>query len=252
MGHNENDEARLWVNWEVDEPPLPFYIHPVLPKNAYVLVYGATEASKSMVWVALCAEASHRGQRCSVYSLENPPSTDRDRLRRLRPSRSNFRLTNEPIDLNDPRQLHELVEREADWGDGRASDIVVIDTYSHAFNSRSEDGNAKAIEFARRIRHLMHEVGCSVVLLDHTGYQQSDEPRDASAKRQAVDVAVLMQKVGEWKPGQHAGFAMTNKKAARFANPFHLNGEIRDVMHGDQRGLELAWIGVERPAWPDE
>jgi sugar phosphate isomerase/epimerase len=61
----------------------------------------------------------------------------------------------------------------------------VIDTYSHAFNSRSEDGNAKAIEFARRIRHLMHEVGCSVVLLDHTGYQQTDEPRDASAKRQA-------------------------------------------------------------------
>jgi hypothetical protein len=51
----------LWVDWEVDEPPLPFYIHPVLPKNAYVLVYGATEASKSMVWVALCAEASQRG-----------------------------------------------------------------------------------------------------------------------------------------------------------------------------------------------
>lgn len=240
-------EARFWVDWDVDEPELPFYAHPILPKNAYVLVYGATEASKSMVWLALCAEASHRGHRCSYYSLENPPHTDRDRLRRLRPSKTAFRLTNEQIDLNDPRQLAALVEREKKWN----ADIVVVDTYSHAFNSRSEDGNAKAIEFARRVRHLMHEVGCSVVLIDHTGYMQKDEPRDASAKRQQVDVAILMQKAGEWRPGQSARFTMENKKAARFANPFHLTGEIKDVKDGDIKGLELGWVGSGRPRWED-
>ncbi len=243
----ETAEARFWVDWDVDEPDLPFYAHPLLPKNAYVLVYGATEASKSMVWLALCAEASHRGHRCSYYSLENPPHTDRDRLRRLRPNKAAFRLTNEQLDLNDPRQLAALVEREREWN----ADILVIDTYSHAFNSRSEDGNAKAIEFARRIRYLMHEVGCSVVLIDHTGYMQKDEPRDASAKRQQVDVAILMQKAGEWRPGQSARFTMENKKAARFANPFHLTGEIKDVKDGDIRGLELGWVGGARPRWVD-
>jgi Bifunctional DNA primase/polymerase, N-terminal/AAA domain len=237
------DESRFWVDWEVDEPAPPFYCHPLIPKNAYVLVYGATEASKSMVWMGLLCEASHRGIRSSFYSLENPPHTDRDRLRRWQPVKDNFRLTNEPIDLNDPRQLGALVEREKTWG----TDILVLDTYSHAFNSRSEDGNAKAIEFARRIRHVMHEVGCSVVLVDHTGYAQEDEPRDASAKRQQVDCAILMKKAGEWRPGQPARFTMTNKKAARFANPCHLTGEIRDTK-GDIRGLELGWLG-ERPRW---
>lgn len=240
-------EGRFWVDWAIEEEPLPFYVWPMLPKNAYVLVYGATEASKSMTWVGLLAEGSRRGIRSSVYSLENPPSTDRERLRRWAPEPANFRLTNEPIDFNDPRQLEGLIRRERDWGDGRGSDVVLFDTYSHAFNSRSEDGNAKAIEFARRVRWVMHEVGCSVVVVDHTGYAQEDEPRDASAKRQQVDVAVLMKKAGEWRPGQPARFTMTNKKAARFANPFHLTGEIRDTK-GDVRGLELGWMG-DRPRW---
>lgn len=242
-----SDEVRFWVDWQTDEEPPPFYLHPLLPKNAYVLVYGATEASKSMVWVGLAAEGSRRGIRSSFYSLENPPHTDRDRLRRWRPDPSNFRLTNESIDLGDPRQVGALIKREADWGDGRGTDVVMLDTYSHAFNSRSEDGNARAIEFARRIRHVMHEVGCSVVLIDHTGYAQEDEPRDASAKRQQVDVAILMKKAGEWRPGQPARFTMANKKAARFANPFFLTGEIRDTK-GDIRGLELGWL-ADRPRW---
>jgi hypothetical protein len=240
-------EGRFWMDWNIEEPELPFLAWPVLPVRAYVLVYGATEASKSMAWLGLLCEGSHKGVRSSFYSLENPPATDRSRLRRWRPDPTNFRLTNEPIDFNDPRQIGNLIRRESDWGDGRGSDVLLFDTYSHAFNSRSEDGNAKAIEFARRVRHVMHEVDCSVVVIDHTGYAQEDEPRDASAKRQQVDVAILMKKAGEWRPGQPARFTLKNNKAARFANPFYLTGEIRDTK-GDIAGLELGWMG-DRPKW---
>lgn len=243
------DEEHFWDDWDIDEPPPPFYVWPLLPKNAYVWVYGATEASKSMVWMGLAAQGSHRGIKTSVYSLENPGITDRDRLRRWRPDKAHFRITHEPIDLNDPRQLAALVEREKEWADGRSTDLLILDTYSHAFNSRTEDGNAKAIEFARRCRWLMREIGCSVVVIDHTGYAQEDEPRDASAKRQQVDVAVLMKKAGEWRPGSPARFTMKNLKAGRFGNPFYLTGEIRDTK-GDIRGLELGWLG-ESPKWEE-
>ncbi len=232
---------RRWVDWDIDEPPPPFFLHPIIPRHAYVLVYGATEASKSMVLVGLAAQGSHVGVKTSVYSLENPPHTDRDRLRRLKPHHANFRLSNDPLDFNDPRQLQALVEDEKAWG----ADIIIIDTYSHAFNSHSEDGNAKAIEFARRVRYVMAEVDCSVVVIDHTGYTQADEPRDASAKRQQVDVAILMSKRGEWQPGQPARFSMVNKKAARFANPFFKNGEIQD---GKDRALDIVWT-EEPPTW---
>lgn len=244
------DEARFWVDWEIDEPPPPFYLHPLLPKNAYVLVYGATEAAKSMAWVGLLCEGSRLGVRASVYSLENPPHTDRDRLRRWAPDPANFRLTNEPIDFNDPRQLGALVTREKDWGDGRGTDVLMLDTYSHCYGARGEDGNQKAIEFAVRVRHVMHEVGCSVVLVDHTGYAQEDEPRDASAKRQQVDVALFMKKAGEWRPGSPARFTVKNNKVARFGNPCFLNGSIVDTK-GDIRGLELRWEGSDKPRWEE-
>jgi hypothetical protein len=237
-------EGRFWTNWEVDEPAPPFFLHPVLPKNAYVLVYGATEAAKSMAMVGLLAQGSHHDVRSSVYSLENPPHTDRDRLRRWAPDRDHFRLTNQPLDFNDPRQVEALVRRESDWGDGRGSDVILIDTYSMAFNSRSDDGNAKAIEFARRVRFVMAQVGCSVIVVDHTGFE-GDEPRDASAKRQAVDVAILMEKVGEWAKGKSARFTMRNRKSARFANPFRLAGAIKDGRDG---ALELDWDS-DAPGW---
>jgi hypothetical protein len=238
-------EGRYWLDWNIEEPEPPFLCHPLLPANAYVLVYGATEAAKSMTWLGLLCQGSHKGIRSSIYSLENPGQTDRSRLRRWRPDPRNLRLTNQPIDFNDARQVGRLVEREKEWG----ADVILIDTYSHAFNSRSEDGNAKAIEFARRVRHVMREVGCSVVVLDHTGFV-GDEPRDASAKRQQVDVAILMEKRGEWRAGEPARFAMTNRKSARFGNPFRYNGEIRDTK-GDIKGLALGWEGTA-PRWVTE
>lgn len=239
-------EGRFWLDWNIEEPEPPFLCHPLLPANAYVLVYGATEAAKSMSWLGLLCQGSHAGVRSSIYSLENPGHVDRNRLRRWRPDPRNLRITNQPIDFNDPRQVGRLVEREKDWGDGRGADVIMIDTYSHAFNSRSEDGNAKAIEFAVRVRYVMREVGCSVVVLDHTGFN-GDEPRDASAKRQQVDVAILMEKRGEWRAGEPARFSMTNRKSARFGNPFRLNGEIQDVK-GDIKGLALGWEGSP-PRW---
>jgi hypothetical protein len=94
----------------------------------------------------------------------------------------------------------------------------------------------------------MASVGCTVVVIDHTGYAQEIDPRDASAKRQQVDVAVLMKKRGEWVFGQPARFSMKNHKAARFANPFYLEGEISDVK---DRGLALTWTTGQELKWEE-
>lgn len=240
-------EARYWTDWQVEEPPPPFYLDPLLPKNAYVLVYGATEAAKSMTWTAILADGSRNGVRSSVYSLENPRHVDRDRLRRLSPDPCCFRITHEPLDLGHFEQVDALVEREREWG----TNVLLIDTYSHAFNSRqSDDGNARAIAFAQVIRHVMNECrdqGLSVIVVDHTGFPKEgggvQEPRDASAKRQQVDVAVFMEKDGEWQPGStRAGFRMRNYKAARFGNPFEVRGAILGAKGAP---LTLEWADAD-------
>lgn len=242
----EAPAARTWLtDWTSGEHEAPaFLIHPFLPANAYVIVYGPTEAAKSMVWAALAAEATRRGQRWSIYSLENPAHVDRERLYRLRAQPGNLRVTHDALDVNDPRQLAAMVEDEKAWG----TDVVLIDTYSHAFNSRSDDGNAKAIDFARRMRYVMHAVGCSVVIVDHTGFE-GDLPRDASAKLQQVDVGILMRGENEWMPGEPARFSMRSKKSARFGNPFRTMGEIRDIGE-DASELTVRWTSGDEPTWP--
>lgn len=250
------DDGEYWLNWDVEEPPPPFYLYPLVPKNAYILVYGATESSKSITFMALAAQASHRGIKTSIYSLENPSHIERDRLRRLKPDGNNLRLTKQPLDVFDMRQLNELIERNragghGSWQDGKSTDLLIIDTYSHALYSNSEDGNEKAIQFAIRIRYAMDQIGCSAIVLDHTGYQDHGEPRGASAKRQQVDVALHMEKSGIWVPNSPSKFTIANKKSARFSNPCFLRGEIMDV-RPDERGLELRWLvsaGEEEPRW---
>jgi hypothetical protein len=239
-------ESHFWTDWQVDEPAPPFYLDPVLPMNAYVLVYGATEAAKSMTWNAILADGSRNGVKSSVYSLENPRHVDRDRLRRLKPDPCCFRITHEPLDLGWAEDVEALIEREREWG----TNVLFIDTYSHAFNSRqTEDGNARAIAFAQAVRYVMHELneqGLSVVVVDHTGFPKEGsvkEPRDASAKRQQVDVAIYMEKDGEWTPGSNrAGFRMENFKAARFGNPFNIRGAI---LGRKGEALSLEWENAD-------
>lgn len=231
----EDDEG-FWLDLNEDAPEAQYILWPMLPREAYVLVYGATEASKSMVLNLLGAEASHHGFSVSVYSLENPPNVDRSRLKRMQPSVS-FRLTNQLVNLADPAQAEALALRE------HGRDLVIIDTYSHAYAQRydSGDGNAKAIEFARVIRWLIRETGATFVVVDHTGFERPDEPRDASAKRQQVDVAIGMQRTERWERGKPARFSMTNYKSARYANPFSYRGKI---VGNDEEPLKLVWEGV--------
>lgn len=241
-----SSEDGFWTDYQniEDHGPPEYYLFPIVPKNAYLLVYGPTEASKSMVFMALAAQASHQGIKSSIYSLENPTHIDVDRIHRWRPNPENLRISHQLLDMSDPRQLEALVSREAAWD----TDWVILDTYSHAFYSKSDDGNAKAIQFAKIIRNVLKRVDCTVIVVDHTGYSAHGEPRDASAKRQAVDMSIKMERAVPWKPNQPSVFRMDNTKSARFGNPFELIGRIKDVPGA--RDLELEWDRqYEKPRW---
>lgn len=244
----EAQEGPFWLDWTQEYALPEFLLEPLIPKSAYVLVYGPTQAAKSMVWLSLGAQASLSGYDVSYYSFENPPNIDADRLKRVGPDPEHFRLTNQPVDFSDPLQVDTLIEREL----GR--DLIILDTYSHAMGGDFQgDHNAKAIAFAKTIRGVMRWTGATVVVIDHTGFGTGrDDPRDSSAKRQQVDVAVLMEERSAWKgPGHPAEFSMVNKKYARFSNPFELEGQVEDggAVKGDPHGrseLKLVWSPASR------
>lgn len=213
-GFNHEDES--WLRW------------PYLPSRAFVVFYGSTESSKSMVLLWLCQELSHEEKFVSFYSLENPPQVDARRLRQVQPNSKFFRLTQQALDLSKPRQVDALIERE------RGRDLIAIDSFGLVYPSREEgDPNESFVGFSRIVKRIIRETGATVALIDHVGYQNPEEPRGASSKRQQVDVAILMEKDGDWiGPGQPARFVMKNKKSARFTNPFYVKGIIFDTAKG--------------------
>jgi hypothetical protein len=242
----EGDPEHFWLDLDGDDEPAAYIVDPVLPRNAYVLVYGAAEAAKSMVFGLLAAEASLRGYTSTIYSLENPPHVDRHRFKRMALDGSRLRVTNQLVNLADPAQARAMAEREM----GR--DLVILDTYSHVFAQRydSGDGNAKAIEFARVIRWLMRKTGATFVVIDHTGFERPEEPRDASAKRQQVDVAIGMERTQQWERDKPMHFLMTNYKSGRFGNPFRYEGQVlgrtsEALALEWKHGVTLTWGGDE-------
>jgi hypothetical protein len=232
--HAVHTGERRWLDLTGDIPPRPpFVLWPIIPENAYVLIYGAAEAAKSMVFAGLCAEASRRGIRSSYYQLENGEAVEHRRFTRLGADPDNVRVSVDYLDMGDDAVVDELIQSELEF----QSRFIVVDTYAHAYWSRAEDGNARAIEFARIVRRVMRETQVSVVVLDHVGYENQDEPRDASAKRQQVDTSALMKRTRDWAAGEPMHFSMRCTKSSRFENPYEFRGRVVDV--GD--GMELDW-----------
>lgn len=237
----EEGEEPLWFDWDSEPMEIPFYLENLIPESGYVLVFGGTGVGKSMIWFGLLAQASNLGVKCSVYSFENTKGTDSSRLRRMRPNREHFRISKRELDLFKESHIRNLIEYEKEWG----TQVIIIDTYSHAHNSQSEDGNAVAIEFARRVRKIMREVGCTVILVDHTGYQQTNEPRGSSAKRQQVDTAFLVEAIRPKTDRHSPQFSITSKKSSRFDNDCRYVVEVADTKDGD---LDIRFVG-EAPKW---
>lgn len=233
----------------------PFILDPIIPRASYITAYGPAAASKSMVFAAIAARGSRRPDpvRTDLYSLENGRAVETRRLIRLDADPDYLRATVDGLDLGDPEQAQQVLDDALEAG----TDLIIFDTYSHAFQSGwNEDGNARAIEFARVCRAIIRESGVTIVVLDHTGFSSTGEPRDASAKRQQVDVAILMDRPHtEWAPNQPAYFTMVSTKSSRFENPFEYSGKIVDVEYDDEeeRGLELRWdpSALDELRWED-
>lgn len=234
-----NDDD-FWLDWEGEDEPVRWLMEPFFPAGAYVLVFGPTQASKSMVLRWAAAQMSRAGLRVSYYSLENPAVVDRRDLQRLRPSTDPdyFRISNHMLNLADPAQLEDMVRRE------QGRDLIVLDTYVHAFSPSGAGGdeNAMAVDFARRARYIIKQTGATLVVVDHSGFEIRDDPRGASAKRQQVDIAIAMASDPWMGPGHAASFTMRNVKSARFANPFTVTGQILDT---DDGLLEVRIHGVD-------
>jgi hypothetical protein len=144
------------------------------------------------------------------------------------------------VDWGNDEHVRQVCERDL------GQDVILLDSYSVAYSNKSEDENTRAVSFSRVVHRIIRETGATVIVVDHSGFDDS-RLRGASAKGQQADVVIHMKEARGWPGrGRPYEFTLKNEKASRFENPFDLSGALVDV--GED--IELKWTSVDAvPAW---
>ena len=181
---------------EIEEPAM--LEEPYVPERALVWVVGPAESVKSLWALDLAARQTVAGRRVVFISGENPLSEDARRLRRLGPAPERLAFFHGPgLDLADPRHVRWVLRAAA------GADLVVLDSLAACW-SGDEDSNAEINGLDHRLfAPLRHEIGATLVVLDHVGHPQPfgirrgvHAGRGASRKGQVADVVLEFRSEG--------------------------------------------------------
>ena len=199
--HQQPEPSEL-LKWEdiMNMPDPTYIIDQAIPEDGLVMIYGAYGAYKTFVGVdLLMAVAAGRpwmgldvlepGEvvyvtpegvsgfkwRIMAWSKRHEPNT------RLLVRNVNL-MKRMPMfgDLEQVQGLHDLLR-------GMSPKIIVLDTMAHAMAGMDENAQKDAGLFIARVMMLKRELNCTVVLIHHTGKDESRGARGASGIPAACD-----------------------------------------------------------------
>lgn len=184
-------------------PPPEWIIEDVLPKGTLMIVYGAPGSGKSFWTTDLmsCAAAGRQWRdkvtnRCRVAYIvcEGVPGT-RQRLaaakREFGLETDDFRIMIDTPNLREREDVIPFVQSLQAWGN---VGLVVIDTLAQATPGADENSGkdmSVAIEHCKRVREV---TGAMVVLIAHSGKDETRGMRGWSGFKGAVDAEVEVTK----------------------------------------------------------
>ena len=166
-------------------PPLRWIVTDILPELAIIAVYGPPKTYKSVFAMWLAVQASQHGSIVYVYGegrgglrsrvavLQKYKGHDPDRIR----------WVTQPVNLLSEDEVGEFIAAIAHL----QPKVVVIDTLARGLlggDENSAQDMGRAINSLDRIRD---ELGCSLVVVHHTGKDRSRNERGSSALRGALD-----------------------------------------------------------------
>lgn len=182
----------------VKQPRLAYHIRRLVPAGSIVLVFGAPKTGKTFVVCDLAMHAAHgmdwhsckiTKQLRVVFLAGEGANGLRVRLRAwLRahdcPEKPAFALLPEPFGL--PEHGREVIATLRDF----KPDLIVVDTLNAFFGSGDENSTQDMSLFTAAVRRLRDEFGCSVVIIHHTGVNETARERGSNVLRGAADVIV--------------------------------------------------------------
>jgi hypothetical protein len=175
----------------------------VIPAQAIVVVFGPPKGGKTFSVCDLALHAAHgldwhgcaisRRMRV-VYLAGEGISGLKVRLKAWLEHHDNIEGQGEfrilPHALSLPDRVHWLVEMLQQ----QPPDIVVIDTLNAYFGDGDENTTQDMTSWCNAVRYVRDNLGCSVVIIHHTGHGDSGRERGSSVLRASADVLVQVAK----------------------------------------------------------
>lgn len=248
---------------EIDEMEDPAWlVEGVIPEASVCVAYGASGSYKSFIALDLaCALAagipwqghSIDGPKRVLYVAGEGAAGLKKRRKGWKQHRGirklpSFRLIPAMPRLLDPDDLVELIEE----GDEVQPDCLIIDTVAHAMAGGDENAAKDTSTFMAHVQRLAERWGCTVILVHHTGKDESKGMRGSTAIYAACDTVLHISK----DDGLSCEVAMTKQKDAEALPKMTLEGTELTVGK-DARGKPIHTLvfdkvdAAPKPARPE-
>lgn len=196
-----------------DLPPPPWIVRDLIPQNSLVGLYGPGHSYKSFIALDLAAnlatarQDTWAGQDIRVHGpvvYVNGEGSPDSRIRAMEAARkaplSDDLAIVPGIDLRDPEgreAVYAAIEQTMTnhWG-GKTPALIIIDTLNRAAPGVEENSNREMSEIVAELDSLKSRYGCTVMIVHHTPASDDTKWRGATAMRNALDTALLINSRG--------------------------------------------------------
>lgn len=202
-------------------PPMKWLVRGVLPEKGFGAIYGQPGSGKSFLVLDLLAAVSSGFQWFGIpakaapvvyITLEGQAGMPQ-RIRAYRTKKGlldRISFIEQPIDLRQPDILKELIDRIR--GAGLGGGVVCIDTLAASAPGMDENASADMGQLIANLQVLQAELGGFVLVVHHSGKDESKGLRGWSGLNGALDCAIAVSRVSEAKQNTTRRWELSKSK----------------------------------------
>lgn len=254
----EQDDGRpsklrlLTLDEFVRPPQFTYHVRGLIPAGAIILVFGPPKTAKTFAVCDLSMHAAHgmnwHGREITkqlrvVFLAGEGINGLRVRLRAWlqahnRAGEAAFALLPEPFGL--PERAHEVIATLREF----KPDLIVVDTLNAFFGTGDENSTQDMSRFTAAVRRLRDELGCSILIIHHTGVIETTRERGSSVLRGAADV--IVQVARDKKDSALIGFQVIQARDLQpWDKPIALTLKVVETDWTDEEGIPISTCVIQ-------
>ena len=174
-----------------DEPPPKWLVDSIIPDEAYTILYGDSNVGKTFVAVDIACKVADTDQVIYCALEDHKHINVRAKAwykHKGVTNNDNLYYVFDMLDISSSESVNNFVK--AIKVNELEPKLIVVDTLASSFHQGDENNASDISKVNNHVRHLITYLRCAVMVVHHTGKDESKGMRGSSAIRAAVDMAI--------------------------------------------------------------